>query len=745
MTTFCLLLILVTFHASLSGPFHRKAEPFEGDDKANHQVENIEIHHDLKAGKGQELIDDSLPEKDLKNDINNAAGDGKQPNQLEVAEEKLLKLVEGRPHDDKPAQIPAKESDIHHEQNKVENEIHVLSEETAKKLKKLPVEQLIPVDHLDIVRMEQDGHINKEYHKEMFLGGLHDEFRAETVDQASVKLQEIVARADLNQDGFLSAEEMEKWILNKMLEHFDAAKKENDMIFEHLDPDEPEDVFDFVLLCATGDGFIKWKEYYVHFLLSRGYDPESAVKHVVDYDDAIKLEQEGLRKMTTFCLLLILVTFHASLSGPFHRKAEPFEGDDKANHQVENIEIHHDLKAGKGQELIDDSLPEKDLKNDINNDAAGDGKQPNELEVAEEKLLKLVEGRPHDDKPAQIPAKESKIHHEQNKAENEIHVLSGETAKRLKKLPVEQLIPVDHLDIVRMEQDGHINKEYHKEMFLGGLHDEFRAETVDQASVKLQEIVARADLNQDGFLSAEELEKWILNKMLEHFDTAKKENDMIFEHLDPDGDGFIKWKEYYVHFLLSRGNDPESAVKHVVDYDDAIKLEQEDKDALISYKFKWTDADTNITDNRLSKEEFMVFRHPEHSHRSLESMVFNVMRGVDVNNDKVITEEEFAALPPGEVEGKEFQDMDRKWQDERRKEFREIMDTNGDGKVDLTELKNYLDPMKPVQAKVEADSLMSLMDDDKDSRLSMEEILKHADIIIYSKMVNYAANLHDEF
>ena len=53
-----------------------------------------------------------------------------------------------------------------------------------------------------------------------------------------------------------------------------------------------------------------------------------------------------------------------------------------------------------------------------------------------------------------------------------------------------------------------------------------------------------------------------------------------------------------------------------------------DKDALISYKFRWTDADVSPTDNQLSKEEFMVFRHPEHSKSSLDSLVTNVLQGL---------------------------------------------------------------------------------------------------------------------
>lgn len=314
-----------------------------------------------------------------------------------------------------------------------------------------------------------------------------------------------------------------------------------------------------------------------------------------------------------------------------------------------------------------------------------------------------------------------------------------------KKLEAKQLEPADHLDAVKMEQDGHMNKEYHKEMFLGEEHDEFKSHPIDRAEKHLKEIVAKADLNHDGSLSQSEMEAWITEKMKEHFAEAKHENEHIFKHLDPDGDGYIRWKEYYVHFLLSRGFHVDKALQKVQENnEESLPLKQEDKDALISYKFRWTDADVDPADNQLSKEEFMVFRHPEHSKQSLDSLVQNVLRGLDTNDDKIVTEEEFSALPPGEVENEEYRQMDLKWQRERQKEFREIMDLNHDGKVDLKELRNYLDPTNPLQAKLEADSLISLMDDDKNSLLSMEEILKHSDLFVTSKVVNFAANIHEE-
>lgn len=59
--------------------------------------------------------------------------------------------------------------------------------------------------------------------------------------------------------------------------------------------------------------------------------------------------------------------------------------------------------------------------------------------------------------------------------------------------------------------------------------------------------------------------------------------------------------------------------------------------------------------------------------------------------------------------------------------------------------QKYLDPRNPVQAFMEAKNIMSFIDDNHDGMLSMEEILRHKDIFISSKVMNFAANVHDEF
>ncbi|XP_076472750.1 45 kDa calcium-binding protein-like [Babylonia areolata] len=412
--------------------------------------------------------------------------------------------------------------------------------------------------------------------------------------------------------------------------------------------------------------------------------------------------------------LLVSLALHLAAAIPF-RNVKPPPGEPDANAQhVDPADVENDIGDPKNDKAEDldkgDKEDDKDENDDqgrhvIGDDKDDDNDDDNEEKEQELKFVKIPDG--------------------------------------VEKLPVEKLRPVDHIDAVRMEQDGHINKDFHKEMFLGN-HEEFEKDRYEEAESKLKDIVYKVDSDKDGKLSVAELEAWVNEKMEEHFSEATQENEEIFKHLDPDNNGKVHWKEYYVHFLLAKGFKQDLATRHVVDYDQ-IQLDPDAKEELIRYKFRWADADTEPMDNELTKEEFMSFRHPEQSEKTLNNMVVSILGGIDTNGDGVITEDEFAALPPGEVEGEEYQAMDKAWQKERQEEFRSALDLDHSGKVTKEELKRYLDPRNPIQALTEAKNLISYMDDDKDNALSMDEILRHKDIFISSKVMNFAANVHDEF
>jgi Ca2+-binding EF-hand superfamily protein len=56
--------------------------------------------------------------------------------------------------------------------------------------------------------------------------------------------------------------------------------------------------------------------------------------------------------------------------------------------------------------------------------------------------------------------------------------------------------------------------------------------------------------------------------------------------------------------------------------------------------------------------------------------------------DGVLTESEFVAVPPGEVEAaqSDWMQQEKEWKEERQKEFREIIDTDHNGRVTKDEL-----------------------------------------------------------
>lgn len=59
----------------------------------------------------------------------------------------------------------------------------------------------------------------------------------------------------------------------------------------------------------------------------------------------------------------------------------------------------------------------------------------------------------------------------------------------------------------------------------------------------------------------------------------------------------------------------------------------------------------------------------------------------DQDGDKKLTLSEFISLPVGTVENQQAQDIDDDWVRERKKEFEEVIDLDGNGIVTMEELE----------------------------------------------------------
>ncbi|XP_037512594.1 45 kDa calcium-binding protein [Rhipicephalus sanguineus] len=303
---------------------------------------------------------------------------------------------------------------------------------------------------------------------------------------------------------------------------------------------------------------------------------------------------------------------------------------------------------------------------------------------------------------------------------------------KLAHLNASLIKPPDHLEGLPMERNGHLNPQYRKEVLLG---TESSKQQGDEAL--LRTVFAKVDINNDGHLTISELENWIAAKVKEHYTQAVRDNFWIFSALDKNHDGRVSWEEYHVNFMIEKGFDDKYAKNHPEDHK---TLDRDLKEKILLDKAMWFEA-ANSDPDALNIDEFLTFRHPEHSHVSLIKMVNDIISNLDENGDEQLSEDEFSQLGPDEMK----RTAKEEWKKERIQEFRQNIDLNGDGQASRQELLMYNDPENPIHARSEARELVQQADNDGDNQLSLEEVLSQKDVFLGSKMVNTAKNIHDEF
>ncbi|XP_061422141.1 45 kDa calcium-binding protein [Lethenteron reissneri] len=308
-----------------------------------------------------------------------------------------------------------------------------------------------------------------------------------------------------------------------------------------------------------------------------------------------------------------------------------------------------------------------------------------------------------------------------------------------------EILPPDHLNGVKMERDGHLNKDFHQEVFLGKEKEEFEEDSEPRRNrQKLIEIFAKVDKDRDKRISAVELQEWIVEKTREHLQQALDENKPHFRTLDPDGDGLVTWDEYRLRYLVSKGFDEKDIAERIRDKQE-LKIDEETEELMDNLKERWNQADDAPQDQKLNEKEFLSFQHPEHSRSMLSYMVQEIIHDLDQDKDQRLSLSEFASLPLGTVENQKEQDIDDDWVRERRKEFIEVIDSNKDGFITRSELEEYMDPTSSHNALSEAKQMISVADEDEDAQLSLDEVLRYSEYFTGSKLVDYARNVHEEF
>ncbi|XP_046419824.1 45 kDa calcium-binding protein [Neodiprion fabricii] len=271
-----------------------------------------------------------------------------------------------------------------------------------------------------------------------------------------------------------------------------------------------------------------------------------------------------------------------------------------------------------------------------------------------------------------------------------------------------------------------------------------KLENLQEPKDLLTEIFQRADTDENQLLDIRELAKWIHAKIKEHVNRAMTDNIGLFTAIDNNPrNGEVSWDEYHAHFLKTHGFSEEYINSHNKRHPE---LSRTLKESIMRDRARWAEAARNDPE-RLALDEFLAFTHPESSHRALLQMVEDLFEKFDRDGDEQLTEDEFAGLPSDGV-GLDLGDDHEKpipGSDDRRKEFKHLIDKNKDGRADRVELLMYIDPRNPRHAIQEAQQLIALSDANEDGNLSLPEILNKIDLFLGSKMVDTEKSFHDEF
>ncbi|XP_032676534.1 45 kDa calcium-binding protein isoform X2 [Odontomachus brunneus] len=270
------------------------------------------------------------------------------------------------------------------------------------------------------------------------------------------------------------------------------------------------------------------------------------------------------------------------------------------------------------------------------------------------------------------------------------------------------------------------------------------AENRENPRTLLEDIFRMADIDDNQLLDIQELAKWIHAKITEHITRAMQGNVGLFTVIDRNPrNGEISWEEYHAYFLRSHGFSENYINSHDKKHSEMSRTL---KESIMRDRARWAEAARNDPE-KLALDEFLAFTHPESSHRALLQMVEDLFEKFDRDGDEQLTEDEFSDLPSDGVGLDLHEDRQQSigGSEDRRKEFRHLIDKNKNGKADRTELLMYIDPRNPRHAIQEAQHLITLSDTNLDGKLDLPEILSKMDLFLGSKMVDTEKSFHDEF
>ncbi|CAG9121712.1 unnamed protein product [Plutella xylostella] len=259
--------------------------------------------------------------------------------------------------------------------------------------------------------------------------------------------------------------------------------------------------------------------------------------------------------------------------------------------------------------------------------------------------------------------------------------------------------------------DGVHHSEFDHEAILGSVKEaeEYDRLSPEEAKQRFSQLLLRMDLNGDQFIDRSELKQWFLKTFR---NLSREEADERFSESDADSDGQVTWREYLQD---SFGIDGEEDLHGEEEGETGVLVKEE--------REMWYKADKD-GDNILDKTEFEVFINPEEHAEMHALLVRRQLREKDGNGDGVVDFNEYV--------GQRGNQQDKEWYISEQHKFKHELDANDDGVLDENEVKGWIIPNNEELAEEELEHMFELADDDRDDRLSFEEMLRHHRVFVGS-------------
>lgn len=275
------------------------------------------------------------------------------------------------------------------------------------------------------------------------------------------------------------------------------------------------------------------------------------------------------------------------------------------------------------------------------------------------------------------------------------------------------------------ESGGHHDTSFDHQAFLGADQAaEFDKLKPDESKARLKKMLPKIDKNNDTFITVDELKVHIAHMANKYIDDDVKRTWGYHPKGDNDK---LDWKRYK---------------RSMTGVEDDAVVPTEYREILIRDEPRWKTADLD-KDDQLDYDEYRCFQHPEDCKHMRDVMINEHLRLYDKDKDGFVSFKEYVSDVFHATEEELKNEPD--WMKGERETFMTYRDHNKDGRLDRSEVGEWLWPADYDHVGIEANHLVKSADDSQDGKLTFDEILEHFDVFVGSQATQYGEHLkkHD--